>query len=80
MVTVKELKNFMMNIPDDASVVFSDGCITVLFNENARALNKWGAIWDNGIGYPRTGTSCCGECSHFQCDVCDLCNFLAKVE
>ena len=75
MITIKDLKNFIMHVPDDASVVFSEGCITCLFDGNARALNKWGAIWDNGIGYPRTGTSCCGECSHFQCD---LCNVFAK--
>lgn len=77
MVTAKRLKNFLVGIPDDAEIVFSDGNITCLYNHNALALNKWGAIWDNGIGYPPTGTSCCGECSHFQCD---LCNVFAKGE
>lgn len=72
MITARDVKDFLKYIPDNASVVFSDGRITCLFDGNTRALNKWKAIWDNGIGYPRKGISCCGECSHFECDLCNI--------
>ena len=69
MLTAKELKNFLKDIPDNAAIIFGDGNITCLFDGNAVALNKWGAIWENGVGY-FSSTSCCGECSHFDCLRC----------
>ena len=75
MVTVKDLKNFLSELPNDAFVHFGQNNITIVSHRGTKALNKWGAIWDDGIGYPPNGTSCCGECSHFQCD---LCNVFAK--
>ena len=71
MVTAEDIKNFLKDVPDDAEIVFSNGNITCLYNGNALALNKWGAIWDNGVGYLPGGTSCCGECTHFECDICN---------
>lgn len=70
LLTAKDVKNFLKDVPDNATVVFSEGCITFLFDGNARALNKWGATWENGVGYPSGGTTCCGECTHFRCDIC----------
>lgn len=71
MITARDVKNFLKDIPDDADVYFSDGNITFIFNHNSRALNKWGATWENGVGYLPGGTSCCGECTHFRCDICN---------
>lgn len=70
MIQAKDLRNFMKDVPDNASVIFNNGNITFLFNGNTLALNKYGAQWDNGVGYPPGGTSCCGECSHFDCSKC----------
>lgn len=72
MIQAKDLKYFLKDIPDNASVIFNNGNIIFLFDGNTRALNKWGATWENGIGYPPNGTSCCGECSHFECDICNI--------
>lgn len=66
----KALKQFLQDIPDNAQVVMSDKRITFLYNENAVALNIYGATWENGIGYPAGGTATCGECSHFDCEKC----------
>ena len=66
----KALKQFLRNIPDNAQVVMSDKHIAFLYNENAVALNIYGATWENGIGYPAGGTAACGECSHFDCEKC----------
>ena len=68
--TAKDLKNFLKNIPDNALVIFGKDNVVCLFNGNSYALNKWGATWENGIGYLPDGTSCCSECSHFQCNIC----------
>ena len=70
MVTAKDLRNFLKDVPDHAWVIFGEGNITFLFNDNTLAINKYGATWDNGVGYPPGGTSCCGECSHFDCARC----------
>ena len=69
MATAKEIKNFIKDIPDDAQVIFGDGFLTFMFDSNTRILNRYGAEWDNGIGY--INGKCCGECMHFQCDVCN---------
>ena len=66
----RELRSFMKQIPDSAEVIFSNGIITFMFGDNTLALNKDGAQWDNGVGYAPGGTSCCGECSHFDCSKC----------
>jgi hypothetical protein len=68
--TAKNLKAFMKDIPDSAQVVFSEGFIVFISNDNTLALNKYGGEWDNGVGYAPGGTSCCGECSHFDCSKC----------
>lgn len=70
MMTAKNLKAFMKDIPDSAQVVFSEDFIIFVFNDNILALNKYGGEWDNGVGYAPGGTSCCGECSHFDCSKC----------
>lgn len=70
MITVGNLKAFIKGIPDSAQVIFSDGHITFVFGDNTLALNKYGGQWDNGVGYAPGGTSCCGECSHFDCSKC----------
>ena len=70
MIIAKHLKAFMKDIPDSAQVIFSEGIITFMFNDNTLALNKYGGQWDNGVGYAPGGTSCCGECSHFDCLKC----------
>ena len=69
MLTARDIKNFMKNIPDDAQVVLTDGIITFMFGENTLALNKFGAEWDNGVGY-YSSTVVCGECTHFDCSKC----------
>ena len=66
----QQLKSFMKQIPNSAEVIFSEGIITFLFGDNTLALNKYGAEWDNGVGYSHDGTHCCGECSHFDCSKC----------
>ena len=71
MLKAKDVKAFIKDIPDNAQVIFSDGIITFIFDDNCLALNKYGAQWDNGIGYPQGGTVCCGECSHFDCSLCN---------
>lgn len=68
MLQSKDVKNFLKKIPDNAQVIFSDGIITCLFGENTLALNKFGAEWDNGVGY--INGKCCGECTHFDCSKC----------
>lgn len=70
MITARNLKAFMKDIPDSAQVLFGDGHITFMFGDNTLALNKYGAQWDNGVGYAPDGTSRCGECSHFDCSKC----------
>lgn len=70
MLTAKELKEFLQTIPDNATVIFNSEHIAFRYNHNVRAINKWGAIWDNGIGYLSNSANC-GECSHFQCDICN---------
>ena len=72
MIQAKDLKNFIKNIPDNAAVIFNNGNVIFLFNDNTLALNQWGATWENGIGYPPGGTSCCGECTCFECDKCKV--------
>jgi hypothetical protein len=69
MLQVKDIKNFLAQIPDNAQVVLADGIITCVFDKNVFALNKFGAKWDNGVGY-YSDTVCCGECSHFDCSKC----------
>ena len=69
MLQAKDIKNFIKDIPDDARVLLSDGFLTFMLNDNTRILNKHGAEWDNGVGY--INGKCCGECVHFQCDVCN---------
>ena len=64
----RELRSFMKQIPDSAEVIFSNGIITFMFGDNTLALNKYGAQWDNGVGYSHE--HCCGECSHFDCSKC----------
>lgn len=71
MLTAKDVKNFLKDVPNDADIYFSKDNITVIFNRTTRALNKWGATWENGVGYLPGDTSCCGECTHFQCDICN---------
>lgn len=66
----KELRAFMKTVPDSAEVIFGEGTITFMFGDNTLALNKYGGQWDNGVGYAPGGTSCCGECSHFDCSKC----------
>ena len=66
--TAKDLKNFLKNIPDDAGIIFNSQHIMFWFNHNTQGLNKWGAEWDNGVGY--INGECCGECSHFDCSKC----------
>lgn len=68
--TVKTLRQFMKDIPNEAQVVFSEKIITFLYNGNAIALNTYGATWDNGIGYDADGITVCGECTHFDCAKC----------
>ena len=70
MLHAKDIKKFLIQIPDDAQVILTDGIITCLFNGNTLALNKFGAEWDNGVGYKPGYTRCCGECSHFDCSKC----------
>ena len=65
----KDIKKFLAQIPDDAQVVLTDGIITCIFNGNTLALNKFGAEWDNGVGY-YSDTVVCGECTHFDCSKC----------
>lgn len=69
MLTAKDVKNFMKDIPDDARVILSDGCLIFISNCNTRMLNRYGAEWDNGVGY--INGKCCGECVHFQCEACN---------
>lgn len=69
MLRAKDVKKFLLQIPDDAQVVITDGIITFLFNGNTLALNKFGAEWDNGVGY-YSSTIMCGECTHFDCSKC----------
>lgn len=68
--TLRTLRTFMQNIPNEAEVIFSEGIITFIFNGDTVALNKFGATWENGVGYLNNGTVCCGECSHFDCARC----------
>ena len=70
MITAQKLKEFMKDVPDSAQVLFAQGMITFVFGENTLALNRYGGQWDNGVGYAPGGTSCCGECSHFDCSKC----------
>lgn len=67
--TAKDLKNLLKDIPDDAVIFFNPEHIMFWFNHNTRGINKWGGEWDNGIGY--INGKCCGECSTFQCNVCN---------
>ena len=68
MITAKDVKNFIKDIPDDAQVIFSDGFLTFRFDSSTFILNRYGAEWDNGIGY--INGECCGECTHFDCLRC----------
>ena len=70
MITAEKLKAFMKQIPDDAQVLFAQGMITFIFDDNTLALNRYGGQWDNGVGYAPNGKECCGECSHFDCSKC----------
>ena len=70
MITAKDLKNFMKNIPDNAVIILNDKHIMFWYNHECHGLNKWGGIWDNGVGYAPGGTSVCGECTHFDCSKC----------
>ena len=69
MLQAKEVKRLLFQIPDNAQVIFTDGVITCVFGENALALNKFGAEWNNGVGY-YSDTVVCGECTHFDCSKC----------
>ena len=51
MPTAKEIKNFIKDIPDDARVVLGDGFLIFMFDGDTRILNRYGAEWDNGVGY-----------------------------
>lgn len=68
MITAKDIKNFIKDIPNDARVLLSDGFLTFMFDDNTRILNRYGAEWDNGVGY--INEKCCGECVHFDCLRC----------
>ena len=68
--TVKTLKEFIKDIPDAAQVIFSNNVVTFICNGNIIALNTYGSIWDNGVGYAPGRTSVCGECTHFDCSKC----------
>lgn len=68
MLQAKDVKNFLCQIPDDAQVIFSDGFLTFMFDSNTLILNRYGAEWDNGVGY--INGKCCGECIHFDCSKC----------
>lgn len=65
----RDVKRFLLQIPDDAQVILTDGIITCLFNDSTLALNKFGAEWNNGVGY-YSNTAVCGECAHFDCAKC----------
>lgn len=69
MLQAKDIKNFIKDIPDDARVILSDGYLTFMFDYNTRILNRYGAEWDNGVGY--INGKCCGECVYFQCEKCN---------
>jgi hypothetical protein len=69
MLQAKDIKKFLRQIPDDAQVILTDGIITCMFGENTLAINKFGAEWDNGVGY-YSSTVVCGECVHFDCSKC----------
>ena len=69
MLLAKDIKNFLRQIPDDAQVVLTEGVITCIFGGNTVALNKFGAEWDNGVGY-YSSIVVCGECTHFDCSKC----------
>lgn len=69
MLQAKDIKKFLRQIPDNAQVILTDGIITCLFNENIVAFNKFGAEWNNGIGY-YSDIVVCGECTHFDCSKC----------
>lgn len=68
MLQATAIKKFLTQIPDDAQVVLAGGIITCIFGENISALNKFGAEWNNGVGY--YFDTVCGECSHFDCSKC----------
>lgn len=68
MLQAKDIKNFIKDIPDDARVILSDGFLTFMFDSNTLILNRYGAEWDNGVGY--IDGKCCGECTHFDCLKC----------
>lgn len=68
MLQAKDVKKFLLQIPDDAQVIFSDGFLTFMFDSNTLILNRYGAEWDNGVGY--IDGKCCGECTHFDCLKC----------
>ena len=69
MLQARDIKKFLLQVPDDAKVVLTDGIITCVFGENTLALNKFGAEWENGVGY-YSSTTVCGECAHFDCSKC----------
>ena len=70
MITADKLKAFMKDIPDSAQVLFAQGMITFVFEDNTLSLNRYGGQWDNGVGYAPEGKGCCGECTHFDCAKC----------
>ena len=43
MLTAKDIRNFMQDIPDDARVILGDGYLTFMFDCNTRILNRYGA-------------------------------------
>ena len=69
MLQAKDVKQFLSKIPDSARVIITNGIIACLFDDNTVALNKFGAEWENGIGY-YSNTIICGECTHFDCSKC----------
>lgn len=68
MLQAKNIKKYLLQIPDEAEVILKDGSITFVFDDNVLALNKFGAELDNGVGY--IDGECCGECPHFDCSKC----------
>ena len=41
MITAKDVKNFIKDIPDDAQVIFSDGFLTFRFDSSTFILNRY---------------------------------------
>lgn len=49
MLTAKNIKNFIAEVPDDTCVTIRDGYITCVFNDHVVSLNKFGAEWTENV-------------------------------